>query len=439
MLDYISTNLLILMFVWAGLFFFLKILFSRCVQGWSDPLNIALIFIAFSTAGFMFLPFVQKVGNSFWIILIAIFIYLIACSIPKLPKDVKFKTLAISSDIQIYFSLVLLALMIIVLLNDFLSGNIAIFREGGISTRFVGASDSNRFLVWINYSIANLPIIFFSLTNNKTVKKISLITMSIIFVKSILFASKSSLFFIPLMMIVYHYLIGIKEQGIKERQNTKRYKRKIEIIIAALLFVLIIFFPIFAILIQGAQNYSEGLNLIFFRLFAGYDNLIYVSIKDIPMENIMSRYGFYSIVLLYASSIFKVLLGFKPEFNSVSEIILNEVFGVEGSILRQIPLPNSNLILESIWTNGLIFGLPTIFIIGLVSFSFRKKILLSTHLKLIDVIFFNAIVLSPMLWFVSGMEFINYLMTNLILYFMFSLIINLRQENFLKNLKFKLI
>jgi hypothetical protein len=449
MLDYISNLTFTLLPISLLFYFLLRVLLFRCISGWSDPLNISLIFAAFSIAGFAALPIAHHVGNTFWIISFLMFLYFLSASILKLPKILPDKVLRINKDIQLKFSLILMLIVLTALLNDISSGNIAILREGGNSTRFLGASESNRLLIWLNYSISGMPIIFYSLSEHKAVKKISLATIFMILFKSVLFASKGALFSVPLTLTMYHYLIGIKAQvcgndgnlGYVDQKISEalKFRSKLGITILALFSILGILFPFFAILIQGANNYAEGFNLIFSRLFAGFDNLIYVSISNIPMENIMSKYGFNSILVLYFLSFLKVFFGFKPEFNSASEIIVHEVFGVDSSLLRQVPLPNSNLILELAWTSGFEIGAVLIFLFGLSLFSLRKYFLLKNNLKLIDIIFFNSIVMNPLLWFTSGIEFVNYLITNLLLYISFALAINLRQGNFLKSLKFKLI
>lgn len=449
MLDYLSTNLPLLFPAFILSYSLLRLLFLKCIYGWSDPLNISLLFISCGIAGFAILPTIHHVGDSFWIISFLICLYFVSASIPKLPKVIPNKSLTINKDIQVKFLIILMAILLVALLNDVVSGNIAIFRDGGNSTRFLGASESNRLLIWLNYSVADIPIIFYSLSEHKVVKNISLMAMLIVLFKSILFASRGALFIIPLKLVTYHYLLGMKtqtnqdEKSKNDAQDTSNlnliFRKKIEIIIIFLFSIFGLIFPLFAIIIQGADNYTDGFNLIFFRLFATFDNLIYTSISNIPMENIMDKYGFKSIFIFYSLSFLKVFFGFRPEFNSPPEIIIHEAFGVDSSLLRQVPLPNSSLILETVWTSGLEIGAILLCLFGLISFFLRRYFLLKNKLKLIDIIFFNAIVLNPLLWFQSGIEFVNYLITNLLLYISFALVINLRQGNFLTKLKFKLI
>ena len=442
MLDYIGINLFKLLFLSTIIYFLLRILFFKCLCGWSDPLNIGLFFIAFSMAGFIFLPFAHHVGNSYWIICFSMFIFFFASSLPKLTKVHIERKLSIAENIQKNFVLLIMLIVLFSIINDAYSGNIAILRDGGISTRFSGASEGNRLLIWLNYSTVNLPIIFYALSTYRPVRRISLLTIILFTLKGVLFASKASLFFIPITLTTFHFLLGSYRGNGHNGDSvikSKIFRRKLEIIIISLFVVLLAFFPLFAILIQGAASYVDGLNLIFSRLLSGFDNLIYVSIADLPMENIMEKYGFYSILMLYLSSVFKVLFDFRPEFNSVSEIIMSEVFSIDRSFLQRIPLPNSNLILESIWTNGFVLGILCLAFIGYASFLIRKKLLQKEYLKLIDVVLFNSFVLSPLIWFVSGMEFINYLIANMLLYVVFAVFFNIQQKEFVNKTKFRII
>ena len=442
MLDYIGINLINLFPLFALVYFLFRFLFFKSISGWSDPLNIELIFTAFSMAGFIFLPFSHQIGGSYWAICFALFIFFLAASLPKLSKVPPQKNLSIPADVQKKFVILIMAIAFLSIANDVYSGNVAILRDGGINTRFSGASESNRLLIWLNYSTVNLPIIFYALSTDKAVKKMSISTIALFTLKGILFASKSSLFFIPLTLTTLHFLLGLsRENSLSDniRIKVNIFRRRLEIIIISLFTVLSAFFPLFAIMIQGANNYADGLNLIFGRLFSGFDNLIYVSVADLPMENIMDRYGFHSILILYLSSILKVVFNFRPEFNSAPEIIMSEVFSIDSSFLQKIPLPNSNLILESIWTNGFIFGILCLFFIGYLVSWIRKKLLQKQSLKLIDVIFFNSFVLSPLLWFTSGMEFINYLIANMLIYVGFLIFFNIQQKEFINNAKFRII
>ena len=444
------------------IYIYLRHLFRKSILLWSDPLNIALFFGSFSLVGFLVLPFVLNVGSSYWIILILVSIYFFAASKPKISVSKKEKRLNITPKIQILFSLTLLFLMIMIVMNDLRTGNIPILRENGLDTRFEGTD--NRYLFMLFFSISGMPLIFFSLSEVKLVKDISFWTIVLVTMKNILMSSKSAIFFAPFLMLNYHFLLSFKIKNVsiessaeidnhivskkkgKEKTNHNRLsslilyvkskKNKVVLMIGVLFSVSLAVLPIYINMISSSSK--NAFYIIFARLFTGYDSFIFVSESDIPMRAHMLDYGM-PIWMVYFQPLFKFLFNFKPQFNSVPELIMYKVFGVDQELLKTSPIPNSNIILESVWTSGIFFGTLFIITFALISFSARKMLLEKSNFLLIDVIFFSFFVMEPLGWFTTGSIYFSQIVCSLTIYLPFTLLLNLASSKLLKDNQFQIL
>jgi hypothetical protein len=341
--------------------------------------------------------------------------------------------------------------MIVIIANDIISGNIPILRENGLDTRFEGTD--NRYIFMLFFSISGIPLIFFSLSEIRLVKKISFSTILLVIAKNVFLASKSAIFFIPILLINYHFLLNFKVQNISLKNNensneAKGYKisrlvayintrkNKVAIAIGFLFSVSLTILPIYVSTISSSSK--NAFFIIFARLFAGYDNFIFVSESNIPMREIMLDYGM-PIWTLYFLPIFKVLFNFKPQFNSISEFIVYKTFGIDQELLKTRPIPNSNIILESVLTSGIFFGTLLIIVFALTSFLTRKCLLEKSEFLLVDVILFNFFVMSPLGWFTEGSIYFNYIICSLSIYLPFIFLINIASPKFHKSMRFKII
>jgi hypothetical protein len=455
MLDRLSEHIILHGFqsllILCALYGLLRFLFRKSLLVWSDPLNIALIFASFGLAGFLMLPLTSNVGSSYWIITILVSVYFFTASKPKISVKRKEKKLNIKPKIQILFSLLLLLLMIVIVANDIISGNIPILRENGLDTRFEGTD--NRYIFMLFFSISGIPLVFFSLSEIRLAKKISFLTILLVITKNIFLASKSAIFFIPILLINYHFLLSFKVQNVSlnndESSNGEKAhrisrlvayintrKNKIAISIGALLSTSLTVLPIYMSTISSSSK--NAFFIIFARLFAGYDNFIFVSESNIPMREIMLDYGM-SIWTLYFLPVFKILFNFKPQFNSIPEFIIYKTFGIDQELLKTRPIPNSNVILESVLTSGIFFGTLLIIIFALTSFLIRKCLLEKSDFLIIDVILFNFFVMSPLGWFTEGSIYFNYILCSLSIYLPFVFLINVASLKFHKDMRFKII
>jgi len=139
---------------------------------------------------------------------------------------------------------------------------------------------------------------------------------------------------------------------------------------------------------------------------------------------------------IYFSSFLKII-NYKPLFNNVSEYLFYEISG-SFSTSYQTLLPNSNLIMEVIFTNGIYIGGLLLCIFSYLNFYIRKIILYKKQLKLIDLILFNYFVMTPLWWFISGTEFIINLIISIMLGILINLYCNFRRADFWYNFRFKI-
>jgi hypothetical protein len=113
------------------------------------------------------------------------------------------------------------------------------------------------------------------------------------------------------------------------------------------------------------------------------------------------------------------------------------MFGTFGASYEMM-IPNSNIIMEVIFTNGLYLGTLLFIVFSFLNFTVRKKILYKNKLKLFDLIIFNYFFMFPLWWFLSGQDFIVNFALSLFVYLTVNSYLNIKSANGLRKLIYKL-
>ena len=390
-------------------FFFLFIVNKNKIITIFDPIIYQLIIFAFAFAGLL------TVGSSFMnynftfftiLIIIMLFSSFFIGNVKQ--KNINLQ-LNISKDLQILYLLFLLIILIMdLVVNLLLSGNIPLFMDYNASMR-IEATQHSRILYYLSGSVGFISVIFFALSEVKLVKSLSFLLLLLGILKTILFASKAFILNIIIMYAIYYFL-----KSLKYTNSTDNYieKKKINKAKYKLILFLIIGFTVLPFYMYY-QGHGFDLALIFARLYHGFDSLIFTIVYDLNINGAFEKFniGMYS---LYLMPFLKGIFGMSFEYDSVSAYILNESL----HITEKQALPNSNMMLELVITNGYLIALIVLPLLFMCIMYIRKQLLMKRKLSLINLILFYYIVLTPYNLIMFGyQEFLKILLSLLIYIF----------------------
>lgn len=403
-LSFLVTNLLLIILTVISSYIFLRILFRKSILGNYDPLHVGIILLSFYSI-FFTLPFYFPVGPSFWIISSLIVLYLLAASLPGCRKINKAQFLKIGSNAQVFLALLILTLLLSNFIFNTMMGPIPLFMDEGVHVRYL-MNRNNRVLAWLTAGLFSLPLILICLSDIKKVKIISIFSLFLVVLTEILSASKGS--FLLIIIYVINYIFLLRLRG---RVPSPLFKK----IAFSLVLSIILIFPIFLVKIGFSGNPADGVKGLLVRLAGGFDQLIYIVINDIPLKD----YGL-SLLKIYFAPFIKPL-GMELEYNTSIEYLGVNFLGWEDT---ERMMPNCNLVIDAVFTNGILVGSILIFLIGLLGFGIRRICIQKKGLRVYDLILFQFFVISPFYWFLDGQRFVASMISSVIFYCLFLILYN---------------
>ncbi len=403
-LDFLISNLFLLLGTILAFYIFFRILFRKTILNLFDPLHIEIILISFYSVIFS-IPFYITVGKAYWIILVLFILYFVSASLSGRINKYKPPFLKTDQKAQITLSIMVFIILALNLIINVLFGAIPLLIADGVNSRYL-MNQNSRILWWLSQGLFILPLLLMAFSESRKVKVINLISVIIIVAGAILSASKGSFILIPLLMINYLFLKKIELKKISPRF----YK-----VIYGIGFIFLITFPLFLVKIGFAESGVEGGKKFLIRLATGFDQLIFWIISDAEPKS----YGL-SLLQIYFLPIFKVF-GFVPEYNTTVEYLGINYLGWD-TVERMIP--NANLILDAVFTNGLLLGGAVIVLIAILGFKIRKYCLEKSSLNLYHLFLFQFFVMSPLFWFLDGQRFVASLYSAFLIYFIFAIVYN---------------
>ena len=176
--------------------------------------------------------------------------------------------------------------------------------------------------------------------------------------------------------------------------------------------------PLYFLFVVASEGTSEAAGLFIYRLFSGFDIVVYTIINEIDIASAPGAgvAGFYLYPILKA-------VGLTPEYQSAGQYVSAQVFGYANSL--ESLNPNSNLVVEWIMSFGNVAG--TIGAVTLVLFAFGVRIRLLTKSKmgLLEVFLMPQFVMAPFGLLLDGSLFFLTLLWTLVLYVIVNTITNL--------------
>lgn len=381
----------------------LWLLLRRTIVNIYDPLALqALIFLAPYTTGYILFPvFLQAVTPSYWLILFFLATLLAVISLFPVPRTAFTEVRLPPGYLRIVLAIVVLIDVSTVYVNMLSGGGfIPLFSDGGAAERFEATTNS-RLLTWLSFGTGGMPVLIYALSDHPGVRRLALGAFLVECVVGILFASKGAIVQPVFFLLTCMFVARARGDDILMR----RYKSIMRYGGA----VLIVLVPIYLIFVLRGASLSDLPLILGVRFFAGFDQLIPAALNDMAHDPTVQGDMHLNLLQYQLMPFFKALLGINPTYSSIGQYVIAYATGqvIEGPYT----FPNSNLILETMFTSGNGFGY-VLYVCELLVFYFVRRRALSRPVTPGSLVAIKMIVFSPLGLFLSGQEFFTTLVVS---------------------------
>lgn len=398
-------------------------IFRKSIIAISDPLHLSIIILSFYLSGLLIFYCHLDLQLKYWIILIYIFLFIILSSILSGIKSINVKFLKLSKKKQVQLSYVLLIISFLNLIVNYIYGFMPIL-HGTQSRSLMGCVPIPSLVVFSQFSIFTVLLVrFFS--EYPFVRRINDINLVTLVITNILGGSKSSVLTILFLIIYYHFLLITKKKACSKNIFYFNFYRRLKVSVGkirwAFLYATVlvtITIPFYLYYVGVGKNFKEICQNIAFRLFSGFDAFIYVLLNDIDFKKDLS------LIEMWFYPFLKNLF-YTPEYQSAGLYITSRVYG-DVDYAKSALNPNSNLILELLYSQKHIVILVIIFLVALSVFKMRDYALNKSGLTLKNLFVFQFAVLTPLAVFFDASFYFVRIELFLIFYFMLNTIWNLK-------------
>ncbi len=356
-----------------------------------DPFNIKLVTnVGFAIIGLLFSPIVIRAFTpSYWTIVIFIGIWLCIMRLFRAPRVTNMED-CMDIDLQTCLIVCSIAISLLnVLFNMIIPGKIPLLMENGSGVRFE-ATENSRLLTWLNFGVAPVGAMIYAVTGSARIRKQATVAIALQVIQSILFASKGGI-----LIIIYILLNALFIA--QQRQEKERYTKLLKGLKYAGTGIILVI-PLYLSVIGIGKDGNAAVTIAM-RVLGGFDQLILTSQFDLLRHG--SEMFHNNIVEYQLMPLFKVISSHTYTYSSIGQYVIEAATGtyIEGPYT----LPNSNLILETIFTSGTAFGL-VIFVLELSLFYWLRTFALRSRLTPLTFVFVTATVFDPFGLFFSGQE-----------------------------------
>jgi hypothetical protein len=167
--------------------------------------------------------------------------------------------------------------------------------------------------------------------------------------------------------------------------------------------VVVLLAPFYLSVIGAGSGLAAG-GLLAVRFLSGFDQLIFASQLDLVPHR-----GFDSVIKanLFEYQLmpfFKLLLSNQYDYSNIGQYITEVLTG--GRVDNLGTYPNSNLILETIFTSGKYLG-AFLFLLELTLFYWCRRIVLSKPITPFSLVLVQAVIFDPTGLFSSGQDWVT--------------------------------
>jgi hypothetical protein len=385
----------------------LLLLLRRAIVNRYDPLVVQiLILLAPYTAGYALFPvFLQAETPTYWLILFFLATLLVVVSLFRVPRTA-------FTDVRLppsYLRIVLVSVMVIDVLAFCVNmlgsgGGIPLFSEGGSAARFEATTNS-RLLTWLSFGTNGTAVLIYALSDHRGVRRLALGAFVLECTFSLLFASKSAI-----LQPVFFLLMCMFVARARGDDSLLRRYRSVLRFAGIVLIALVPMYLLFAL--RGASLADLPL-ILGVRTFGGFDQLLPAALNNMAQDPSVQKDLHLNLLQYQLLPFFKVASGIDPTYSSIGQYVIAYVTG--EAIAGAFTYPNSNLILETIFTSGSGLGY-VLFVSELLVFYFVRRRALSRPVTPGSLLAIKATVFSPLSIFFSGQEFCTTLIVSAFLF-----------------------
>ncbi len=382
--------------LYIGIVGSLRMFLRPALVGNFDPFNIELIlYKGPAIVGFILAPFLINATNqSYYLILAFLGLWIAIVRIVGKPIKVDLR-----DEMGANFQNTLLFIVMIVIganitVNMIIPGKIPLLADGtGVSSRF-DATENSRILTWLSFATAEIPGLIYAVTQNPRIRRLAIIAVGLQAIESLLFASKSGI-----LTIVFVFLGGMFIA--KARHEHERYRKLRRLLFVSISLVALLVPTYFSAI--GFGGPTETWVLLATRFLGGFDQLILAAQFDLLRHAGFDPLIKTDIIHYQLMPLFKVFSSTQYEYNGIGEYVIEYVTGIPVS--GRGAYPNSNLILETIFTSGKYLGV-LIFTLELIVFYCCRRTALKKPVTPLTLVLVQAFVMTPMGLFSSGQDWI---------------------------------
>jgi hypothetical protein len=424
-LSYLADGILWLFVATTCLYSALRLLFLRSIISFTDPLNLAILLLAFYFSGALFIPTVTTVNRSYIYVLTLNFLFiLVAAMFARRPRPQAPLQLAGKSSLQLGFALFFTALLIVNVVVNQIFGIIPLF--AGTQARGELAATALPSLVLLAPDIGVVLLLIFLLAGSKSVKVVSGFGFAISAISALLNGSKSAIITTTLLALfsadfIFHFrALAYRGERIPSiiRRRIRRTRRWIAFAFCGVAVLL----PPYLVFIgadAGGGGSSAAVEVFTTRLFGGFDNLAFIAFGDLDITSVKDV----NVFQFYFYPFFKKL-AFTPDFQSAGEYLVymsSNNYSAATSGLN----PNSNFAIELLLHSGSVVVSGLIVTMAAVGLFIARQVLLSkSNLSMLQVLLWATFVMAPFALLFDGAYFFIKFYMLLALYVGFNTILN---------------
>jgi hypothetical protein len=298
------------------------------------------------------------------------------------------------------FQTMLLLLTVFIILahvtvNMIIPGKIPLLMEGGgLNARFE-ATENSRLLTWLSFAITPMAGLIYAVTENSRIRKFAAFAVGFQIAENLLFASKAGILTILFVLLNALFIASL-------RNDSDKYKRiRLKLVIS--LVVVALLAPFYLSVIGAGSGMAVG-GLLAVRFLGGFDQLIFASQFDL-----LPHRGFDSVIKanLFEYQLmpfFKLFLSKQYDYSNIGQYIVEFLTG--GSVDSLGTYPNSNLILETVFTSGRYLG-ALLFLLELSLFYWCRRVVLSKPITPFSLVLVQAVIFDPFGLFASGQDWVT--------------------------------
>lgn len=381
----------------AGLMLVYFGLFKRAALNYYDPILFnGVVFLAPYTAGFLVFPAVDGgISSSYWIIIGYLIALLAIVSWVGRPRSGGFRCEMSDGFLRTLLLMLLSINVLNFLINMLAGGTIPLFSEAGAAGRFESTTNS-RLLTWLFLATQGYAATIYAVSESTPIRRLALWCFGFEMISGLLFASKGAILQPIFLLLSSAFVASCRN----DRAATERYFRLLKRGLLALLLVA----PGYLSFVLKNDDSGTTAMRLGIRLLGGFDQLIPAALYDMASSSEPNPEIGLNLMQYQLLPFFKILQHLQPVYSSVGQYVVEYWTGrpIEGPFT----FPNSNLILETIFTSGVVLGF-VFYCVQLLAFYIARFRTLNKPIDAISLILMKTIVYSPFGLFLSGQEFVS--------------------------------